>query len=148
MKILLIAVTTISTLLVGCDRQTLQGLNLKFRAELNSNYDNSEAKTQPQSESNSPVAENPVSSQDSATNRPSAETFPNQPVREIKAESDPDGPLPFKPLKDCSEAGITAQANKIFYASNPNLKSIDSKDEQQVKEWKAIYRQLEQKCQQ
>lgn len=39
-------------------------------------------------------------------------------------ESDPDAPMPFKEIPECSPAGITAKTNEIFYARNPQIKSI------------------------
>jgi len=50
-------------------------------------------------------------------------------------------------LKDCSEAGITAKTNELFYADNPDLESINSQDRQKVEEWKSIYHQIKSKCQ-
>ena len=37
--------------------------------------------------------------------------------------------------------------NQAFYAKNSQVKSIDSKNKEQVKAWKKIYKEFEAKCQ-
>jgi hypothetical protein len=151
MKITLVAIAIVSSLLVGCDRQILKGLNIKFQGEIKSDYQDSESQNQDSSPSNSAITENNPSNQEKSNNleNDTPEVFRNQPLREVKREStsDPDAPLAFKPLKDCSDAGITAKTNELFYAANPNLKSINSQDREKVAEWKSIYNQVKGKCQ-
>jgi hypothetical protein len=150
MKITLIWVAILSTFLTGCDREMLKGLNLKFQGELSSDYKQEDGENQESSQSNSSGTEiNPSQAESSnEVENKAPEVFRNQPVQEVKNESnyDPDAPLPFNVLKDCSQAGMTAQTNKIFYAQNSNLKSINSKNEQQVKQWKSIFNQIKSKC--
>jgi len=68
MKITLVAVAIVSSLLVGCDRQILKGLNIKFQGEINSDYKNSELQNQDSSQSNSPLTENDPSNQEKSNN--------------------------------------------------------------------------------
>lgn len=151
MKTILIAVVIVSSLLGGCDRDTLQGLNLKFKGEINSDYQQKEANNEDSSQSNSPVTENTPSREEKPNNgeKNTSEVRGNKPVKEVnnQSNSDPDAPLPFNPLKDCSDSGINAKTNEIFYANNGNVKSINSKNEEEVKEWKSIYNEVKSKCQ-
>lgn len=150
MKIILTAILLISSVLSGCDRQTLDGLNLKFKGELNSDYKNSQTETKNSSESQSTVPEKTTSEQEKANNEThnTSETVSNKEDKEVKetSNSDPDSPIPFKQVKECSDAGIIAETNKIFYAQNPNVKSINSKNEEQIKEWKLIKNEVKEKC--
>lgn len=151
MKITLIVFAFLATFLTGCDKEMLKGLNIKFQGEVNTDYENEENNPNlSPNQSNSNVPENTPSSEEKNQNiEPEKnENFRNKPVREVNNQSnfDPDAPLPFYNLKDCSDAGITAKTNEIFYANNSNLKSIDSKNPQQVKEWKSIYNKINSKC--
>lgn len=156
MKNIVVLLLIASSLLVGCDRDTLNGLNVKVQGELNTDYkdqEDEEVKSENQnnsSSSNSKVTENNPSSQPESKNveDKTPEAFENKPVKEVKNESnvDPDAPLAFLPQKDCSEAGIRKKTNKAFYSKNEQVKSIDSKNKEQVKEWKSIYNQMKEKC--
>jgi hypothetical protein len=150
MKIILIAIVIVSSILGGCDRQTLDGLNLKFKGELNSDYKNSQTETKNSSESQSNTEEKTSSKEEVANNetKNTSEVVSNKEVKEVQetSNSNPDAPLPFKQVKECSDAGIIAETNKIFYAQNPNVKSINSKNEEQVKAWKLIKNEVKEKC--
>ena len=152
MKITLIGIAFLATFLTACDKELLNGLNIKFQGEVNSNYKDSERNNSDlsASQSNSTATENKSSSEENSNiiESEKPETFRNKPVREVnnQSNSDPDAPLPFYSLKDCSDAGITAKTNEVFYAKNPNLKSISSKNQQQVKEWKSIYQEIQNQC--
>lgn len=139
MKALVIALTIFSTLLTGCDRQTLDGLRLRFQADFKSDYENSQpsSQTQPSSNQAGPKTEETPREE---------ENWQKQPVREIKSESNPDEAPPFFPLEKCSKGDIVAQTNEIFYERHSQGKSIDSKDKKLMKEWQKIHAQVEQKC--
>ena len=140
MKALVIALTIFSTLLTGCDRQTLDGLRLQFNADLKSDYEDREREqgSEPTSQSQPTQPSEPAAQQE--------EKPQNQPVRQVKSESDPDEAPPFRPLEACSKGDIIAQTNKIFYKNNPQVKSIDSKNKKQMKNWEQIQAQVKQKC--
>jgi hypothetical protein len=147
MKSIFLGLVLISSLLGACDRQTLDGLNLKMKAEFNSDYESSSEveneESKPMTNDNSPFP---------------SETLKNQPIKEVNVESESksaskpklepesDQPIAFKPLQDCSPSGITAKTNEIFYSQNSQVKSVDSKNEQQMKQWKKIYAEVEAKC--
>jgi hypothetical protein len=142
MKIIIIAMVVISSFLVGCNRETLDGLNIKVKGELNSDYEDSKTGNQNSSKSTSPENENQLEEKNNET----PNIIKNQPVIEVNNNSNPDAPLPFYPIKDCSESGIVAETNKIFYAQNKNTKSIDSKNAEEIKKWKSIKNQVKNKC--
>lgn len=148
MKALFIALTIFSTLLTGCDRQTLDGLRLGFQADFKSDYEDkgNEPTSQTQPSQSSQPSQSTQLSQSSQPASQQEEKSQNQPVREVKSEPDPDQAPPFRPLEACSKGGIIAQANKIFYKKNPQVKSIDSKNKEQVNKWEQIHGQVEQKC--
>ena len=143
MKALIITLTIFSTFLSACDRQTLEGLRLRFQADIKSDYDEEKETTTYPEKSN----------QTASQSEEKPEKWSDQPAPEVQssgevqpASADPDRPLPFRPLKPCSESGIVAQTNEIFYQRHPQLKSINSKNKQQMKEWKSIQTEVEQKC--
>ncbi len=162
MKKLVILLIITSTLLGGCNKELLDGLNLKFKGEFNSDYkEKTEQENQNFSQSDRQtnnhtsdkiddevIPEN--SSEKVEENQP--ELFRKKPVTEVNNSSnqdstnDPDAPMAFKQLKECTEAGITAKTNEEFYSQNPNLKSIDSKNPQQLKAWKSLYQEIQQEC--
>jgi hypothetical protein len=152
MKIFVLMLLAISTLTVGCDRQTLDGLNLKINGEINSNYD--KEKTTSEEKVSTEVAEKEEKSSEEKTLESKTEQESNQEVvgnnqqKEVNqiTENDPDQPMAFKEIGECSKAGITAKTNEIFYADNTQVKSIDSKNEKQVKAWKKIYNEVEKNC--
>lgn len=163
-KIFAVLLLMSSVMMVGCDRATLDGLNLKINTEIKSDYNeqknqnkedqergNKENETS-ETESSQPPSENNATAtidknQESASESQTKETAETQTAQQNNtAENDPDAPMPFKEIPECSKAGITAKTNEIFYADNPQVKSIDSKNQKQVKEWKRIYAQVEQEC--
>lgn len=149
MKITLIVVAFLSTFLAGCDKEMLNGLNIKFQGEVSSDYQEGQQNNS-DSPSNSTETENKSFSEEKSDSiePQKPEVFRNKPVREVnnQSNSDPDAPLPFYALKDCSDAGITAKTNEVFYAKNPNVKSINSKNQQQLKEWKSLYQEIKAQC--
>ena len=140
MKNIAIIVLVLSSFITGCDRDTLQGLNLKINAEVKSDYEN---QTTPESNNNSSTE--PQANQEARSTSSAPETAQPQPTK-VSKEPDPDTPMAFKEVTDCSESGIRAKTNEIFYANNSQVKSIDSKNEKQVKEWKKIYQKVEASC--
>lgn len=155
MKIFFLMVLSLTTLLVGCDRATLDGLNLKVNADIKSGYDkksettsndkSSETASETTDKTASEMTENPTKTvQKTMETKEEAQSTEN--VAENNVKSDADEPMPFKEITECSKAGITAQTNEIFYANNSNVKSIDSKNEKQVKAWKKIYSEVEKDC--
>lgn len=160
-KIFAVLLFISSFIMVGCDRATLDGLNLKINAEVQSDYDdetnekknnnenkneNKETKSSESSSENNAKAE--VEKPESTVVTQKEETSKTPSAQENNtAENDPDAPMPFKEIPECSKSGITAKTNEIFYADNPQVKSIDSKNQKQVKEWQRIYAQVEKECQ-
>jgi hypothetical protein len=160
MKPIFLALILVTSVLGGCDRETLQGLNIKFQGEVNTDYDSSSDGEAQKSE----VGGN-ESNPTTRDNSPSpSEKIKNQPVKEVKRESqldsepksvseqptlqpDSDQPIAFKPMENCSPSGITAKTNEIYYSKNSQVKSIDSKNEKEMSEWKKIYAEVEAKCQ-
>ena len=143
MKNISLILLLLGTLTTGCDRDTLKGLNLKINAEVKSDYDGqAEVNQETQPTNNPTVVEN--NQPESTTAETQAET---KLVRKTVTD-DPDAPLDFKAIQDCSKAGIKAKTNEIYYAENSQVKSIDSKNEKQVKQWKKIYAQVSQSCNQ
>lgn len=160
MKIFFLLVVFVSSLTTSCDRNTLQGLNVKLNAEIKSDYENKENSAQ--TEYNTEVK--PSNPQAPVNNNSNTESLPdslkNQAVQQVnnikeniteniktQTEPDPDEPIAFKPIAECSKSGITAKTNEVFYGNNPQVKSIDSKDEKQIKAWKEIYAKIEASCQ-
>lgn len=164
-KIFAVLLLISSLMMVGCDRATLDGLNLKINTEVQSDYDDEtnedENNNQNENENNeaqsseSPSENNATNAtaeveenQESASDTQTTETSETQSAQQNEtAENDPDAPMPFKEIPECSKSGITAKTNEIFYADNPQVKSIDSKNQKQVKEWERIYAQVEKECQ-
>lgn len=161
MKIFFLIALSLSTLLVGCDRATLDGLNLKVNADIKSGYDkeSEEANNNKSSESSiettdktpAQMAENFTKAvqktiETKIEDKSAEKVVENKPVAQNNIESDADEPMAFKEIAECSKAGITAKTNEIFYADNSQVKSIDSKNEKQVKAWKKIYSQVEKQC--
>lgn len=152
MKIIVLMLLAMSTLMIGCDRQTLDGLNLKINGEINSNYD--KEKTTSAEKVSTEVAEKEEKSSEEKTLESKSEEESTQEVvennqqKEVNQvrENDPDQPMAFKEIGECSKAGITAKTNEIFYADNTQVKSIDSKNEKQLKAWKKIYNEVEKNC--
>lgn len=156
MKIFFLMVLSLTTLLVGCDRATLDGLNLKVNADIKSGYDKESETTNNKKSSDtsleitdktpSEMAESFTKAVQKTIETKTEKVAENKPVAENNIKSDADEPMPFKEIAQCSKSGITAQTNEIFYADNSNVKSIDSKNEKQVKAWKKIYNQVEKDC--
>ncbi|MGI0482090.1 hypothetical protein ACN4EE_15055 [Geminocystis sp. CENA526] len=157
MKIFVLVMLSLSTLLVGCDRDALDGLNLKINADIKSSYDK-EAEEIKKDQSSEKTDKTPSEMVENLTKtvqktiETKKEEISNSEVANKKSvgssntENDPDAPIPFKEITECSKAGITAKTNEIFYADNSHLKSIDSKNEQQLKQWKKIYSEVEKNC--
>lgn len=151
MRIALLLVILVSSLMTGCDRNTLQGLNLKFNGEIKSDYEENSDSNQNQTKYNTEIK--PEQSQEPANNQSEPEIVPdtlkNKPIQQVNntKDSDPDAPMAFKPISDCTKSGITAKTNEIFYSNNSQVKSIDSKDEKQLKAWQEIYNKVEASCQ-
>lgn len=178
----IVSLLVASVFLAGCDRQALEGLNLKINAEIKSGYEKGKETASPQTQQDSQTVspgnhntnrevtgqtpqqqpDNTVTSQlkgnnkasDKTENTPPSSPSPSQEATtestevQVKVkESDPDAPMPFKEIPECSPAGITAKTNEIFYARNPQIKSIDPKNPEQMKQWKEIYAQEAKKCQ-
>ncbi|MBL1210283.1 hypothetical protein [Geminocystis sp. GBBB08] len=154
MKIIIWMLLIISTFMVGCDanstqsvRQTLEGLNLKINAEIKSDYDKekkaSEEIKKAEEESTSTSTEKAEVKSDNESQV--VDQKASEKV-EDRTENDEDKPMAFKEITECSKAGITAKTNEIFYAENSQVKSIDSKNEKQLKAWKKIYGEVEKDC--
>ncbi|NCO78318.1 MAG: hypothetical protein GW795_04060 [Cyanobacteria bacterium] len=156
MKIIVSMLLIISTFVVGCDREALDGLNLKINAEVNSNYDkdkdkdknSSPEKTNTEASITKQENQSIDKSEVKSNNESSSAISDNQSSQKVDnvIENDVDKPMEFKEIKECSKAGITAKTNEIFYADNSQLKSIDSKNEKQLRQWKNIYAQVEKEC--
>jgi FtsZ-interacting cell division protein ZipA len=155
MKIIVSMLLIISTLIVGCDRETLDGLNLKINTEVNSDYDkekSTSAETNKTKVSTEVVEKEETPSEEKASEseqESTQEVVENKEEKEVNkiTENDPDQPMSFKEISECSKAGITAKTNEIFYADNPQVKSIDSKNEKQLQAWKKIfYTEVEKNC--
>lgn len=149
MKIIVLMLLIISTLIVGCDRETLDGLNLKINTEVNSDYDK-EKNTSAETNKTEVVEKEETASEEKASEseqESTQEVVENKEEKEVKiTENDPDQPMAFKEISECSKAGITAKTNEIFYADNPQVKSVDSKNDKQLKAWKKIYNEVEKNC--
>ncbi len=143
MKNIALILLVFSTLITSCDRDTLKGLNLKINAEVKSDYDET---ANPEKEKISIEEQNTIETKKSpeveANNIESKPTT----VKKVRQVADPDAPIAFKEIKDCSEAAIRAKTNEKFYGDNSQLKSIDSKNKKQVKEWEKIYQEMEKAC--
>lgn len=142
MKALFVVLTLTATFLASCDRQTLDGLRLQIRADVQSDYEGQEGEKAPDAR---PSSRQPLGTS-AAPEAPEVAERAVETPRKASSGSDPDGALPFNPLEDCSQGGIAAQTNAIFYQRHSGVKSIDSKDQQLVKEWKAIQAEVEKKC--
>lgn len=140
MKNIILILVLFTTLITGCDRDTLNGLNLKINAEVKSDYEEEKSSTQ---ENNQTQVE---AKKETATPESEAETEPSKKVIEVRETDNPDAPLAFKDIQECSEADIIAKTNEKFYGNNAQLKSVDSKNEEQVKQWKKIYQEVEKSC--
>lgn len=141
MKNIALILLILSSVIAGCDRDTLKGLNLKINAEVKSDYDN-EVTTK---------GGNNVSTETKIETKKLPIEQASQSESKVKATptkgtNDPDTPMAFNEISDCSEAGIRAKTNEIFYSDNPQVKSIDSKNKEQVKKWKTIYKEVENTC--
>ena len=122
-----------TTLIAGCDRYALSGLNLKINAEVKSDY---EEKTTKITENYSPQVEE----------KKERETSRQTKIIKVRETDGLDAPLAFKSIEECSEADIRGKTNKKIYAKNAQLKSIDSKNEEQIKQWEKIYQEIEESC--
>ncbi len=142
MKITILILSFLSFALVGCDRETLEGLNIKINADINSDYknNNEELKTDSQSASSTNNDNSETPSSDSTNDSSNSKIVTNNSV------SDPDVPMPFRTIADCSPSGITMKTNETYYASRGQVKSINSKDVQELKEWKEMYGKFEAEC--
>ena len=126
------------SLITGCDRNTLSGLNLKINAEVKSDYE--EKQTSAQKHNSTQVeAKKEIKT-------PELKTEATKKIVEVRETNNPDAPLAFNEIRQCSEADIIAKTNEKFYAKNAQLKSVDSKNKEQVKQWKKIYQQVEKSC--
>jgi hypothetical protein len=143
MKSLLLILSACATLLIGCDRQTLDGLRLNFQAQVKSNYDQSQPSQQNQSDTSKPSTQAAPPQESNEVNPVARDA---QPSSAVQSSADPDAAAPFNPLDSCSTGGMVAQTNEQFYKQHPELKSIDSKDKQLVKAWKTIHAQVKEKC--
>lgn len=141
MKNSVVLLLLFTTFITGCDRDTLSGLNLKINAEVKSDYEEETTATEGSSETQVETksvtqAETKSETEKSATTK----------IINVRETDDPDAPLAFKEIQECSKAYITAKTNEKFYAKNSQLKSLDSKNEEQLKEWKQIYQEIEKGC--
>jgi len=134
MKITIVIISLLSLTLVGCDKETLDGLNININADIKSDYNKEEVTTDNQS--------NPDSTEN-VVGTPSNQISNNNSTAN---NSDPDAPLPFRPISDCSPSGITMKTNETFYAGRGQVKSIDSKNEQELKAWREMYAKFEAEC--
>lgn len=135
--------------MTGCDRTTLEGLNLKINADIKSGYDNDNASKEKSAPENPGEGETETTPRMSEREKEDIPTnLQNKPIVEVNNTkvSDPDAPMAFEDIPQCSKSGITAKTNEIFYANNGQVKSIDSKNEAQVKQWKKIYGEIEKNC--
>ena len=157
MKTIVLALLAISTLITSCDRDTLNGLKVKIDAEVKSEYDEGSNSSETVTEKNTSVetqTTTKVETEESNSNQVTAkedktetESVVSNSTKKVSKESDPDAPMAFNKITDCSDAGIRAKTNEAFYAKNSQVKSIDSKNKEQVKAWKKIYKKFEAKCQ-
>lgn len=133
MKKTILILSILSFALVGCDRTTLDGLKLRINADIKSDYEQEEE-----------TPENPAnpSNNNSQINNNST---PNNTTSNVV--NDPDRGIPFNPIADCSPSDITRRTNEEFYSSRGQVKSIDSKNQEEVNAWKAIHNKIEAQCQ-
>ncbi|MBE9222248.1 hypothetical protein IQ215_06010 [Cyanobacterium stanieri LEGE 03274] len=135
MKKTILILFVLSFTLVGCDRATLDGLNLRINADIRSDYDKQE-ETSENSNNNSESNNNPNINTSSPNNHNTSNVV-----------NDPDGGIPFNPIANCSPSDITRRTNEEFYSSRGQVKSIDSKNQEEVNAWKEIYGRIETECQ-
>ena len=155
MKTIVLALLAVSTLITSCDRDTLNGLKVKIDAEVKSEYDEGSNSSETVTEKNTSVetqTTTKIETEESNSNQVTAkedktESVVSNSTKKVSKESDPDAPMAFNKITDCSDAGIRAKTNEAFYAKNSQVKSIDSKNKEQVKAWKKIYKEFESKCQ-
>ena len=96
-----------TTLIAGCDRYALSGLNLKINAEVKSDY---EEKTTKITENYSPQVEE----------KKERETSRQSKIIKVRETDDLDVPLAFKSIEECSEADIRSKIIKNFMLKMPN----------------------------
>ncbi|MGY6530977.1 MAG: hypothetical protein ACXITR_13720 [Cyanobacterium sp.] len=137
MKKSTLILSVLSFALVGCDRNTLDGLNLRINADIRSDYDKQEQTSENPS--------NPINNSSENTNN-SSPTTPNNNPSSGSVVNDADGGIPFKPIANCSPSDITKRANEEFYSSRGQVKSIDSKNQEEVSAWKEIHGRIEAEC--
>ncbi|MBF2055638.1 MAG: hypothetical protein IGQ45_00150 [Cyanobacterium sp. T60_A2020_053] len=139
-KAVLLLLSLSSFILISCDKEALDGLNIKINADIKSDYEKEKA------------TENSQSSEVTAT----SET--KSPVENAKTENnqnaitnnqttmvDGDQPMPFKAIAECTPAGITVTTNEQFYA-NSGVKSVNSKNSEELKKWQELYNKIEAEC--
>lgn len=149
MKIIVLMSLIISTLIVGCDKQTLDGLNLKINAEVNSKYDQDKNSSAEENQAQVEKTSSETKASTSESNQESnTKIVDNSQAKEEEkiTQNEADQPMAFKEISECSKSGITSKTNELFYADNPQVKSIDSKNEKQIKAWKKIYNEVEKSC--
>ena len=145
MKIITLVLLAISALITSCDRDTLSGLKVKVDAEVETGYDNDKDSTKTVVETKQSVTTE-VSDNRTIEIENKTEPVATKSTSKITKEPDPDQPMAFNQITNCSTAGIRAKTNEIFYSENSQVKSIDSKNKEQVKAWKKIYQKIEAQC--
>ncbi|AUC59704.1 phospholipid trafficking lipoprotein MlaA [Cyanobacterium sp. HL-69] len=139
MKKTILILSTLSFFLVGCDRAALDGLNLKINADIRSDYDE-QTQTIENSSDNNNSANSPSNTNTSTNSNPPTSNNTN-------AVDNSDSPRSLSPIAQCSSSDITMRANQEFYSSRGQVKSIDSKNEEEMKAWKEIRANIEAECQ-
>lgn len=138
MKKTILILSILSFALIGCDRDTLDGLNLKINADIRSDYEKEQQTTDNPSNPSNNTSEN--------TNNPTSNTNSNPNTTTGTVVNDPDSAMPFNPIANCSPSDITRRANEEFYSSRGQVKSIDSKNQEEVNAWKEIHNRIEAQC--
>ncbi|AFZ47962.1 hypothetical protein Cyast_2009 [Cyanobacterium stanieri PCC 7202] len=136
MKKTILILSILSFALVGCDRDTLDGLNLRINADIRSDYDREEQTTDNPSNPSNNTSEN--------SNNSTSNTNPNNTTSTVINDSD--SAMPFNPIANCSPSDITRRTNEEFYGSRGQVKSIDSKNQEEVNAWKEIHNRIEAEC--
>lgn len=137
MKKTIVILSLLSLTLVGCDRDTLDGLNIRINADIQSDYEREQEAT-----------ENPSNSSDNNVQNPqnNSNDINSNPNNGSGVVNDPDAPMPFSAIADCSPSSITQRTNEEFYSSRGQVKSIDSRNEQEMSAWKEIHGRIEAQC--
>lgn len=130
-----------SLILVGCDKEALDGLNIKINADIKSDYEKEKV-----TENNQSPEVKATSETKSPAENVKVENNQNTVTNNQTTMVDGDQPMPFKAIAQCTPAGITVATNEQFYA-NSGVKSVNSKNTEELKKWQELYDKIEAQCQ-